>query len=483
MTPRHQRILRGAIALVVLFACAGLSSCSRRLGWGVVLWTAPEGPLPAGSVVPVYIRSNINKLYVVGMPDSKKKIELPLWQVELYSSRRKAEARVAEFGAEKSLYLIAGRDGLPVREKPSNGARRVYRLREGQSVKVLAKAEGEVVSTGGEVLEGRWYYVLTDDGSRGYVFSNTMRAFDESKERAPAPTLAGGAGANQAARADLLFSRSWRPEFFQEMLDDGHIDLETFNPRYGLFTDAVRRQIRVELPKVSKVFDYSSLGEEGGELVFEETPLRVRFDGDTRLVASWSGRSGEALTPESAAGNAPGPGAVLSPGESGRATFVVLSREFRDIVRDEELRRQKLLDAFLAFGEEWEFVPPATESADAGGAERGASRLSLSRSRRFTWTGVANLPSGYVPEGAELGSTTGAALGEVAFRLFMPPSLTASWDGALSLRFDHGDGGWNDYLYRLRDASLELVPAVGVSGLEVGAASSLPPLRFVRPGR
>ena len=137
-----------ALGLAALLAIAALlASCSPRLGWGLLLWTAPDGPLPAGSIVPVYIKSNIQKVYVVGVPGSKgkkaKKIELPLWQIELYPSRRKAVARVKSMGANMSLYMIAARDGLPLRDMPSNAGRRVYRLREGQSVKVLARSRGK----------------------------------------------------------------------------------------------------------------------------------------------------------------------------------------------------------------------------------------------------------------------------------------------------------------------------------------------------
>ena len=168
---------------------------------------ARRPPPPAGSIVPVYIKSNIQKVYVVGVPGSKgknaKKIELPLWQIELYLSRRKAVARVKSMGANVSLYMIAARDGLPLRDMPSNSGRRVYRLREGQSVKVLAQAEGEEVSTGGQVLPGSWYRVLTEDGTEGYVFSYALRLYDEAKEGPPVIVSAKEA---LSGRVDLIFS-------------------------------------------------------------------------------------------------------------------------------------------------------------------------------------------------------------------------------------------------------------------------------------
>ncbi|MDP3177852.1 MAG: SH3 domain-containing protein, partial [Spirochaetaceae bacterium] len=127
-----------SIAAACLAAALALGSCSSRLGWGVTLWTAVDGPLPAGSVVPVHIVSNIEKMYVVGVPGTKKKIELPLWQVELFATKAKAQARVAELGENATLYMVAARDGIPIRDKSANTGLKVFRLREGQSVKILA---------------------------------------------------------------------------------------------------------------------------------------------------------------------------------------------------------------------------------------------------------------------------------------------------------------------------------------------------------
>ncbi len=50
--------------------CIALGGCSsRRLGWGVLLWSIEEPPIPSGTVMPVYVQSNINKVWVVGMPE------------------------------------------------------------------------------------------------------------------------------------------------------------------------------------------------------------------------------------------------------------------------------------------------------------------------------------------------------------------------------------------------------------------------------
>ena len=50
------------------------SSCSGVIGYGVLLWNVGEKEIPDGTVVPVYLKSNISKVYVIGLPETKEKI-------------------------------------------------------------------------------------------------------------------------------------------------------------------------------------------------------------------------------------------------------------------------------------------------------------------------------------------------------------------------------------------------------------------------
>jgi len=496
MTRRHSRAAAALGLAVLLVLVPLLASCSPRLGWGLVLWTAPDGPLPAGSIVPVYIKSNIQKVYVVGVPGTKgKKIELPLWQIELYPTRGKAAARVKAMGANISLYMVAARDGLPLRDKPSNEAKRVYRLREGQSVKVLDKVEGEAVSTGGETLPGSWYQVLSDDGTMGYVFSYAFRVYDEAKE---GPPIIASAKEALTGRVDLIFSRSWRPEYFQEMIDDGLIDLDYFSLRFGVFVDGIRRQVRIELPAASQVFDYAGISETDGVYSFEGTPLKMRLESDNRMTCSWTGdeapakgddasapsgasaQSDAAATDDSAAAQAPTPPEAAvegydTTGSTGSAVFVVLTADPLESIRLEALRRQKLLGSFVdEIGGSWIVPGRASTGAPSGSAPvvPGSGRLEINKNGRFTWKDRGDAAAALrIP--ADAGES-----GDIAFRLFLDPSISSSWSGALSLRFDQEESTtsrqkWLNYLYRRSPSGLVLAPAaVSAESLVVRAADS-----------
>ena len=118
--------------LILSLAALGAGCSSRRIGWGLVLWTVKGTGAKAGTLVPVYLKSNITKNYVIGLEeDPKARVEVPLWQVEFYPSKRAALRHAEEIKPLASIYLIAGRDGLPVRAQPSNKAERSEERRVG----------------------------------------------------------------------------------------------------------------------------------------------------------------------------------------------------------------------------------------------------------------------------------------------------------------------------------------------------------------
>jgi len=143
---------------------------------------------------------------------------------------------------------------LPIRDKPSVSARRVYRLKLGESVKVLGKGQGEAVFTGGTALPGEWYFVQAIDGTRGYVFSNTMILYEEKEGATTA--FAAQAPQPNAALLDMLYAKPWRPAYFQLMLDENTIDPDLFDLSYGLFADAKNSEVRINLPGYSNTFNF-----------------------------------------------------------------------------------------------------------------------------------------------------------------------------------------------------------------------------------
>ncbi|MCE1197173.1 SH3 domain-containing protein, partial [bacterium] len=362
-----------------------------------------------------------------------------LWQIETFRSKAAAAKRVAEMADLVSMYMVAARDGLPVRKAPSNAADRAYRLKGGEMVKVLKRVDGEALYTGGAKLAGDWYQVLTLDGTVGYAFSHTMRIVDENSGAIPDDTPP-EADADAVAS---IFSRTWRPAWYAAMLQDGTVDTDYFSLRFGLFGDAKNRQIRVELPSNSKVFSYSSITQDEGWIVFGSTDLRVKLESPTSILASWG--AGTEAPPDESAGWHPGDTQVR---------FVVVDSDIREAIRAEEARCSAALRGFFqaakAAGAKTEAAGTlAFASPQAGGFE-------LWPSATYAWKNTDFLPAGFAP--ASEGDAS-VQKGAVSFGLRLADSLAGEWQGGFSL-YPESTGQRTDYVYRLESSGLRLARAL-----------------------
>jgi len=431
-----------AVLITILFS-ALFSGCARLEGWGLILWSVKGTAAKAGAVVPVYLKSNISKSYVIGLPDdSKTKIEVPFPSLEFFSSKRAAEKRAQQFAPYAPLYLSAGRDGLPIREKPGVSARRVYRLRLGEAVKVLNVAEGEAVFTGGKALPGEWYFVQATDGTRGYVFSNTMVLYEE-KEGTTAPLVA-SAPAPSASLLDIVYAKPWRPAYYQAMIDDGTIDPDLFILQYGLFADAKNSQVRVELPGYSNSFNFTSVSQAGDWLVFEGSRLRIRFENESTIVADWSGAD-PVLADEgwSQGGQA--------------ARFVQLDASIPVMLSGENSRRDAELKAFFQRSSQLKSngESAVTFLSDSAGI------LSIDLKGTFEWSHTGQLPAGFAPE-IPASAQSDVIKGKIRFGLHLGTTIASAWMGGFSLLVgDKPDR--EDFVYRFENGQFVIAKADSVT--------------------
>lgn len=85
------KAIKGLTFFCVFLLFLLLTSCSNLMGYGVVLWSIPEEHLYDGDIVPVYIKSNINKVYVIGVPGTDRKIEFLSGRSQNPVQKRKLE--------------------------------------------------------------------------------------------------------------------------------------------------------------------------------------------------------------------------------------------------------------------------------------------------------------------------------------------------------------------------------------------------------
>jgi len=393
--------------LFLILVCI-LAACSSRLGWGVLLWSTEDPPIPSGTVLPVYIRSNINKVWVVGVPDGLRntrdgldKIEIPLARLEFAGNRSKAQKRAGDFARYSLTYAENMQDGLPIRDNPDNNARRIYRLRYGEIIKVLSLEEGiPAISATGDPLPGDWYRVLTEDGSIGYCFSYRLKLFEHTGGPLAASVPAAAESSSAAdPELDMLFSKVWSAELYASMAESKKINLEAFARHWRFDPGQETGVARVYAPGIDRSFSYTAIRPEGQRVWrFEETNLRMQLRSDTTLAVQFTEGGGSMRT----------------------LLFVALPTAVDDLIIQENARRERLYNAIYHQG-------PVFTSNNYG-------TIVFREDGTFSWKGFDLLVPQLIPE-----STGGD--GTIFMDLFLDTELEDRYTGAFTLRFLGNGGG------------------------------------------
>jgi hypothetical protein len=413
------------------------SSCSKEIGWGVLLWSLEDPPLPSGTVLPVYVRSNIEERWIAGLPgdykdgEHQEMVEIPLPHLELLNSKGAAERRAGAIAEYALIYAEVLQDGLPIRDKPENGAKRVYRLKEGEVIKIIEKAEGvEAISTTGSPLQGDWFKVLTESGSTGFCFSYRLRLFEHTSGPlvVSKPEIAG-----DDAELDLVLSRTWYPESYRAMVNSGTPDLDALSKHWGFIPGADTGKAKINLPNTDLTLPYKKISRTGERSwIFEGSPLLITLQGDSNLAVQYDDEEGTTHS----------------------VMFITLPTSVDAIINQEMERRQNIYQEIFVRG-------PTFYSANYGS-------VTFNSNMRFTWDEMGNLPSEIYPASA-LGTGT-------VEMVYLQGDLADRYTGAMALKLDAVSGAAQviNFVYTLDNQGLrmEFVPRGNVNGTTVARRDS-----------
>ena len=392
------------------------------------MWSIDDPPIDSGTVLPVYIKSNIEKKWVVGVPESVRgnrdyKLEISLAQLEFIGSKGKAEKWAENFSKHALLYAETLLDGLPIREATDNNAKRVYRLRLGEIIKIIDLEKGvPPISTTGDPLPGEWYKVMTIDGVIGFCFSYRLRIFNQNEEPV---NLAPNVQRNTIAdpNLDLILSKKWSPELYLDMINSKQIDIQLLEKKY-LFDPGQEIGIaRIILPDLEKQFSYERISPDGDrQWIFEGSNLQMILRQNNTLTVQYH----------------EGAGARRS------LNFVSLANEVDDIIIQEKARRDHQFMSIYSNG-------PVFTSNNYG-------TITFLQSGGFTWSDYDLLVPQVIPS-----ETNGT--GRVNMDLYISGSLEDRYNGAFTFQFS--DIRTNNLIYFLysidsQSLRLEIVPDFGI---------------------
>lgn len=399
-----------------LFCISMLSSCQKIMGYSILLWNVPEYNLSDGTIVPVYIKSNVSHVYVIGLPDSEEKIEVALWQITQPQKKKKTEQLSEKYNAYAHTYARCVLDGLPIRQDRVNTSKQVYRLRKGEVIRTLYEAEGVAVMTGKNAMEGKWLRVVTDSGIQGWCFSYNLRLFQMNADG----TIAGGAEEADVEQKDevleRMLSKKWYPESYSTMIRNGNIDFEEMQVIFGFFVNEDSKTVSMELPKISESSSFKEITKpEEYVYRFSSSPFQVTIRNSNFIVVQFTGEDGKPVS----------------------YNFVSLDTDIAKILDDESERRAEVYKQICDFG-------PDFKSTNYG-------TLTLEEDNSFKWINNRLLVPAVITASAE-------EEGIIQIKYFLSSELRKTWDGVLTFHFGGMENEVN-FLYKMEKNGLRLEDA------------------------
>lgn len=393
-----------SVKLGTMIVVAVLTACSQQpIGYGVVLWPEADSGLSEAEVLPIVAESEIQETVTVETGDST--VDTDTWRILPFETEDAARQYAEELREWATLYGRSLRTALPVRERADRTTTRVYRLRDGEIVKVLDRQDEPSDEAG---LVDYWYRVLTQEGITGWVFGYHLELTGASgrvSERASQQDAA------EQLAADIA-TVSWRPEYYDEMIRTGQIVLARFGPRFGLFLDPEAQEVRLVLPDLQRTVAYTEMVRPSDDVLqFPGTSLTLTLSGERSIDASFD-VSGRPRT----------------------VTFVRIEEDLAEIIEAEQERRQRRLEQILDRGN--------------GLVSTAFGTIALGDQGSISWTGYDRLVPSVLPA-----SFDGTA--SLDFSLFLADDLQGRYDGALRMRL--GAGASSAFLYALVEDGLRLV--------------------------
>ena len=403
--------------ILILVSSLIFCSCSKLMGYGVLLWSVPEYNLEDGEIVPVYIKSNISQTYVIGTHTEGERIEVPLWQITDPVSKGKVNTVAEKYSEYKHIYAKVALDGLPMREAAVNTSKQVYRLRKDEVIKVLYKGEGQPVMSGGKAMEGDWLRVLAKDGTLGWCFSYNLRPFDETEVQ---ETVIDEEIETVDTQLETLLATKWYPENYETMIKRQRINLDVISSvpaiDFGVESGIVRfktSDINVSVPytgieKISEK-NYKILGTNLSVIIKNSKLITIQSPNEKGLIIS--------------------------------TNLIALDESVDKIIQDEIKRRETL---YLNIQD----ISHQFSSSNYG-------TLQFQDGNRFVWSGYQLLSPNVIPKNS--GSS-----GTVVFDYFLDSSLAFIYDGAFSFTFDK-NGEKVVFLYKIEENGIRLEDATKAS--------------------
>jgi hypothetical protein len=382
-------ILRGALFALIVIAMS--VSCSSYRGYGVLVWKNESLPFPVGELLNISSIFSVDNYYEVDYKGTI--VQVPMWQVQFFEKLDDAKKYEAEFQPFANLYVYTLKpEGLPIRNSAQSNATVIYKLKTGKVAKVIGR---DTERTQIDKFNDYWYWVLTEEGYRGYVYGYYLKTIESASNKDEKLTKL----IESDPSLERFLKNTWIPSKTADMLSSGQIDVTYLEKKYALTPKPDENKIVLNNEDMNKEYTYTSIKKITGDTYeFAGTDLRVQIFPSDKVYISYF-LEGAYTTRE----------------------FVLAKGDLEDVVSKESSRSQNILSKFINRGS-------ALESSSYG-------TIILDEGYGFTWKNFGSLTS-ILPPGT-------AGKGKVNFNRYLGRQAAASagplagpFEGAITFVFD-----------------------------------------------
>jgi len=392
------------------------------IGYGVVIWKEEGWDVDLGDVVIVHAKSDASGFYVVSVEGEEERREVPMRSLLLSSNKMEASELKERLRALRTLFAESLIDALPIRADADNLSKQIYKLKAGQIMKLLWEVEGASPTVGGKRLEGKWFYVMTDDGIEGYCFSYNLLVLDSPKPRTdgankPKVGITSEDDERRGEEEDEGLKRvlesTWHPEYYRKMLNNKTVDLDLLSSSYGFFPGADTKTARIILPHIQRTFQYSNIKKVRGKYRFGDSPLSLYIRNVDIITVEFTDEEGSRLY----------------------ENFVTLNAPIERIIENEKLRRE----------EEAQHLVGYYESQNYG-------KMEITKEGYFLWQGYNAIVPFVIPKMSDTAGT-------IFFKYFISRALKreTGYEGVMSFKFSSMIDSI-DFMYKIKKDSLIMEP-------------------------
>jgi hypothetical protein len=378
------------IPLCALLGLGALFSCGpRAVGYGAVLWGDSGLIVATGSVVKVIELRESDNICLLSLPGESTPVEFSAGRLRIFSKRSEAEEYAKSIEPFLTAWAFSQKQDpppLPIRETAKTSAEAVYKLRQGQVVKVIGRTEKKEYI---KPYEDYWYELVTDDGFTGWCYGHYLKVFSAEGD----PTATATKLLSEDETLDRILGSVWRPDWFREMMNEGMIDLQKFREDVGFFPAPSENLFRLVLPAYSVDFAYTGIERlSAGNYEAAGSGLRIIVLDEERIMLNYQHKNMEV-------------GGI----------YAVVEEDIAETIVKEQTRREDIFNALLAKG--------------SGLKSTAYGTIRLESGMRFSWNGFDRLVPSVIAAG------TGNA-GGIDYPFHLAKQLSGTYDGVITFVFD-----------------------------------------------